>query len=199
MALQHPWRFIAIFSLIQFCVYGLGSAYELVVTNVVCFHYVFAYFIALVVVVPVLATGRFGAGFAVYLPFAIIGYFVEYYMEWIVNPTLIAPWAAAFWSIFGLMTGFSADIANRFLPGRLKGMRRAVMIGIIVGLADFFLTLAVLTFSYKDPVSGVIHLLNGWPIMLPYLLISAALAGYTGHALVHHKIPSLPSVKSITG
>ncbi len=186
MAMKHPWRFIAIFSLIQFCVYGFGSAFELIVTNIVCFHYVFAYFIALAVVVPVLATGRFGAGLAVYIPFATLGFFVEYYMEWVVNPTLIAPWAAVFWSIFGLLTGFSADLAYRFLPARLNGVRRAMMVGVIVGLVDFFLTMAVLTFPYKDPVSGVIHLLNGWPILLPYLLISAAFAGYTAYALAQN-------------
>ena len=184
--LKHPWRFVALFSIIQFCIYGFGSAYELMVPNGVCFHYVFAYFISLMVVVPVLATGRFGAGTAVYIPFATLGFFIEYYMEWVVNPNLIAPWAAAFWSIFGLLTGFSADLAYRFLPTHLKSVKRAVMVGMIVGIADFCLTLAVLTFPYKDPVSGVAHLLYGWPIMLPYLLLSAAFAGYTAHAIANH-------------
>lgn len=186
LAQNHPWRFVALFSIFQFCVYGVGSAYELVVTSVVCFHYVFAYFISLVVVVPVLSTGRFGAGIGVYIPFATIGFFMEYYMEWVVTPNLIAPWAAVFWSVFGLMTGFSADLMHRFLPARVKGTSRGVMIGLVVGLADFCLTLAVLTFPYRDPVSGVLHLLYGWPIMLPYLLVSAAFAGYAANAIAQH-------------
>ncbi|MFW9962392.1 MAG: hypothetical protein ACFFCX_02435 [Candidatus Sifarchaeia archaeon] len=107
-------------------------------------------------------------------------------MEWVVTPNLIAPWAAVFWSVFGLMTGFSADLMHRFLPARVKGASRGVMIGLVVGLADFSLTLAVLTFPYRDPVSGVLHLLYGWPIMLPYLLVSAAFAGYAANAIAQH-------------
>lgn len=184
--LKHPVRLIALFGLLQFAVYGFGSAFELLVTNEVCFHFVFSFFIALVVVIPVLATGRFGAGTAVYVPFATLGFFVEYYMEWVVSAALIAPWAAAFWSIFGLLTGFSADVAYRSLPNRLEGARRAVVIGIIVGLADFCLTLAVLTFPYKDPVPGLIHFLHGWFLTFPFLILSAAFAGYAAHAIAQN-------------
>ncbi len=174
---------IAIFSVIQFFVYGAGSAFELVVTSAVCFHFVFAYFIALTVVIPILAIGRFGAGLGVYIPFATLGSVIEYYMEWAISPTLIAPWAAAFWGIFGLLTGLAGDLAYRFLPQRLQGAWRAICIGIIVELADFGLTAAVLLFPYKDPVPGLTHFFHGWFLMLPFLVISAAFAGYTGHAL----------------
>jgi hypothetical protein len=47
------------------------------------FTYVMAYFIALVVVLPILVIKRFWVGLAVYSIYALSGLFVEYYMDWV--------------------------------------------------------------------------------------------------------------------
>jgi hypothetical protein len=59
------------------------------------FIYVTGYFIALVVVLPILLVRRFGVGLMVYLPYAISGLFVEYYMDWVLQRNLVALWAVA--------------------------------------------------------------------------------------------------------
>ena len=61
------------------------------------FIYIMGYFIALVVVLPILLVRRFGVGLMVFLPYAIIGLFVEYYMEWVLEHTLLTPWAVVGW------------------------------------------------------------------------------------------------------
>jgi hypothetical protein len=38
---------------------------------------------------------RFGVGLMVYLPYAISGLFVEYYMDWVLQRNLVALWAVA--------------------------------------------------------------------------------------------------------
>lgn len=177
-------RTIVIFSMLVFVVYGIGSAFELIVTMDVCFHYVFAYFICLTVVVPIFKTGRFGAGVAVYLPYAILGPFAVYYAEWVLTQALLTPWTAALWGVFGLCTGFSADLAFRYIPERILGKWRGILVGVVFGFADFCFTLLSLTVVYMDPVPGTLHFLHGVGLLLPFLLTSAGFAGYTASCLV---------------
>jgi len=47
------------------------------------FVYMVGYFNALIIILPILKIRQFGMGTAIYLPYAIIGFFVEYYYEWI--------------------------------------------------------------------------------------------------------------------
>src|SRR4030042_999829 len=92
------WQIIVIFNLILCCIYGFGSftfdyyagaatAGFGVMGEVggvgMYFTYIMAYFIALVVVLPILVIKRFGVGVAVYTLYAVSGLFVEYYVEWV--------------------------------------------------------------------------------------------------------------------
>jgi hypothetical protein len=176
------WKLIAICGLIQFCIYGYGSAMEIMVTSAICFHILFAFFMSIVIVFPILVNKRFGTGMAVFLPFAVVGFFVEYYMQWIYQRNLIAPWAAIIWSLFGLLTGLSADIIYHFSPRSWSDRRKAVLIGFGVGIIDYSLTLIILGTLYVH--SGVTHLLNGALLTIPYLLVNSTLGGYTAHALM---------------
>ena len=145
--------------------------------------YIMAYFLVLVVVLPVVRIRRFGVGVAVYLPYAIIGLFVEYYFEWFVNPVLVSPWAVVGWCAFGLATGLSADLSYRFLPLRLSERLRSITTGLVVGSVTFVLTLVALTFFYVEPQSGPGSFLGIAYYALPFLLISSGFGGYTAYAV----------------
>ncbi len=57
------------------------------------FVYMVGYFNALIIILPILKIRQFGMGTAIYLPYAIIGFFVEYHYEWIKTKSLVSPWA----------------------------------------------------------------------------------------------------------
>ena len=148
-----------------------------------CFHYLVSFFLPLTVVTPILIVKRFGTGIAVYVPYATLGFFMEYYMEWVLDPALVAPWAAVAWSVLGLCVGLSADLAFRYLPSSLSMKRRALLMGLAVGIVDFLTTLAALAFLYVVPGPGVSHFLNAVYFTLPWLLVNSAFGGYTAHAI----------------
>lgn len=171
------------YGMLVFLVFTFGTLFELVVTRGVCFVYVISYFLALVVVLAVRRVGRFGTGVAVFLPYAILGFFAEYMMEVVVEPNLIAPWAAVIWSLNGPVAGLSADAAHRFLPAMIRGAPRAALVGVVLVSAYWVLVLLTLAFLYRVPGPGLAHYLNGIPLTLPWLLVSGAFGGYTAHAM----------------
>jgi hypothetical protein len=95
------------------------------------FVYVLNYFIALVVILPILVAKRFGLGLLVYLPYAVIGIPVDYYMEWVLSRSLVSPWAAVGWSAFGLLVGLGPGY--RFLPCHLGERWRVIVTGVVMG------------------------------------------------------------------
>ena len=145
--------------------------------------YVLSYFLVLVVALPILLIRRFGVGTAVFLPYAIIGLFVEYYMEWVLNPVLISPWAVVGWCVFGLATGLSGDLSYRFLPEWLSESWRSVFIGLVLGLATFLLTLVAVTYFYVSDQTGRASFFSLAYYGLPFLLVNSGFAGYTAHAI----------------
>jgi hypothetical protein len=147
------------------------------------FVYVMSYFIALVVVLPILLIRRFGVGLLVFLPYALIGLFVEYYMEWVTNRALVSPWAVAGWCAFGLVTGLSADLAYRFLPERVNERRRAIITGMVMGGINFLLVAIALRFFYTGPQTGPGSFLGIAYYAVPFLLVSSGFGGYTAYAI----------------
>src|SRR5512137_1928805 len=137
-----PWQTILVFGILLVLLYGIGSftldyfaggatlkfgAWPEVDGVGFFFVYVLSYFMALVVLLPILRIKRFGVGLAVYLPYAISGLFTEYYIEWVTLHTLKSLWAVPGWCVVGLAVGLSADLAYRFLPGGLSERWRAIL------------------------------------------------------------------------
>ncbi len=148
------------------------------------FTYVTAYFISLVVVLPIVIIRRFWVGTSVYLLYAIGGLFVEYYIEWVVEHTLVAPWAVVGWCVLGLATGCCADLAYRFLPKSYSERRRATLTGLVVGAATFVsVTVAVSFFYVGDKTIGPGTYLGLAYYGVPFMLISSAFGGYTAYAI----------------
>lgn len=161
----NPCLIILIFGILLSCVYALGTYFfdyfagsatlgfgimnEKVWGIGMFFIYMIGYFIAIIVILPVLLIRRFGIGTAVYLPYAVVGFFVEYYYEFVKVHSLSGLWAVFGWSLVGLAAGFSVDIAFKFLPHRLNERWRSVFMGIILGIASFLLNLAPLYLFYK--------------------------------------------------
>jgi len=176
-------RAVLAYGSLLFGVLSVANAFELVVTRGVCWVYVFGFFITVVVVHGVLRTGRFGMGIAMFVFYATVGTFMEYWMDYVVTPALIAPWAAVVWGLAGPFAGLSADLAHRFLPRTLAEGGRAAATGAAFVGALFVLVLLALSVSYLDPAPGLAHYLNGIGFTLPWLLVTGGFAGYVAHAL----------------
>lgn len=196
------WQIILLFGLLLCAIYGFGSfTFDFFAGAATAglgvmgevggvgmfFIYVMSYFIALVVLLPMLLVKRFGTGLKVYLPYAVGGAFVEYHMEWVVNRALISPWAVVGWCAVGLATGFSADLAYRFLPKDIKKQWRAVITGVVLGVATFLFVLLALRFFYVEPQSGPGSFLGVAYYGVPFLILSSGFGGYTAWAISHEK------------
>jgi hypothetical protein len=157
--------------------YGLGMFYV----------YMISYFNSLIVVYAILKTKLFGIGFLIWLPYALIGLFVEAYFE---LEILISFWGVVGYCAFGLLTGFSADIIYKLLKDKtsLEDKTIAGYTGIGMSLTYFFTVLIAIGFFYKagwqagsfnDPGSflGVAY------FGLPWMIINAFFGGFTANAL----------------
>jgi hypothetical protein len=193
-----PWQTILLFGFLLCSIYAFGSfTFDFYAGTATAgfgvmgevggigmfFIYVMGYFIALVVILPILLLKRFGVGVAVYLPYAIIGLPVEYYMEWVVNRSLVSPWAVIGWCIFGLIAGLGADLAYRFSPARFGERLRAIITGVVLGIANFLLVLVALTFFYVERQTGPGSFLGVAYYGVPFLLISSGFGAYTAYAI----------------
>jgi len=175
--------------ILLFVVYMIGAFWELFVTRDMCMFYLIGYLMTIVVVTPIMLTKRFGMGILVFLPYAIIGLPLEYYMEWILDPVLISPLAAIIWSLIGPVVGFSADLACRFIPKSLHERTRGILIGLILVTMHFLIMLGALAFLYTNPIPGLDHYLNALGFTLPWLLMNGAFGGYTAYALSQDLAP----------
>jgi hypothetical protein len=139
---------------------------------------------ALVVLLPVYRVGFFGVAALVYLPWAVIGFPVEYYYEWVLNRSLRSPWAVLGWCAMGPAAGLCADLAHRFLPRSLPPGWRATLTGAALGAGSYLTTLAALAFFYAQPLSTAPGSYAGLSYFgLPWLLLHSALGGYAAWAL----------------
>lgn len=193
-----PWQAILVFGLLLCFVYGFGSftfdyyagaaTAEFGVWGEVggvggFFTYVMGYFIALVIVLPILLIKRFGVGFAVYLPYAISGLFVEYYMDWVLVRNLVGLWGVAGWCVLGLVTGLGADMAYRYLPAQLSEKWRSIGIGLIIGISTFLSWLVALTYFYVERQTGPGSYLGIAYYGIPFLLLTSGFGGFTAYAI----------------
>lgn len=164
--------------------YGMGMFYV----------YMISFFSSLIVIYAIIKSKVFGMGFYLWLPYAVIGFFVEAYFELNV---LISIWAVIGYSAFGLITGFSADLCFKLLNDNTK-INQSVIAGIsglFMSLVYFILTVIALGFFYKvgwgagsftEPGSflGVAY------FCFPWMLINAFFGGFTAfciHMFKHYR------------
>ncbi len=193
-----PWQMILIFGILQCFIYGIGSftldyfaggatqsfgVWPDVGGVGFFFVYILSFFITFLTILPIITIHRFGVGIAVYLPYAISGLFVEYYIEWITLHTLVSPWAVVGWCVIGLAIGLSADLAYRYLPGRLHERWRAIFTGVAMGLVNFLLVVVALSFFYIERQSGPGSFLGVAYYGIPLLILNSGFGGYTAYAV----------------
>jgi hypothetical protein len=166
---------------------GFGMVGEVYGTGMF-FVYMIGYLNALLVVLPILLIRRFGVGLAVYLPYTIVGFPVEYYFEVYREPVLRGVWAVAGWCAVGLLTGAAADTTFVALRNRVSEPWLAMSCGAAVGAASFVLTVVALATFYKTPLAtGSGSFIGVAYFGVPWLLVHSVFGAYTAHALIHGK------------
>ena len=193
------WQLILIFAFLLCLIYGFGSftfdyfagaatagfaVWGEVGGVGMYFTYVMAYFIALVVVLPILIIRRFWVGMAVYSLYALSGLYLEYHFELVVEQNLVGFWGVVGWCVLGLGTGLCADLAYRYLPSRLSERWRAILTGLTVGIATFVAVMIAVSFFYVE--KEVIYPANYFSIAyygVPFMLVSSGFGGYTAYAI----------------
>ncbi len=206
---QHKWKLsmwqtIILFSFLVMVVHALGTYFfdyfagtatigfgkmgE--VTGIgMFFIYMTGYFTAIIIILPILLFKKFGIGTMIFIPYAVICFFVEYYYEWhsVQFQVLRGIWAVFGWAIVGLLIGLSADVAFRFLPYRVSVRLKSIIAGMLTGIVNFILTLLAMLFFYRSPmpVSPVVHgsFLGVAYFCLPWLIINSGFGGYTAYAI----------------
>jgi hypothetical protein len=172
------WHIIVLFGILEMALTGFGTFFDIYGRIGSFYVYLVSYFNALIVILPILLIRRFGVGTAVYLPYALVGFFLEYSLE---QHILVSIWGTVGWCVFGLATGFSADLANRFLSGSPRW--RAILIGIIMGSVNFLLALVAVSFFYTVHPPAPYTFAGVAFFALPWLILNSALGGYTAYAL----------------
>ena len=193
------WQIILIFAFLLCMIYGFGSftfdyfagaatagfgVWGEVGGVGMYFTYVMAYFIALVVVLPILVIRRFWVGMAVYSLYALSGLYLEYYFELVLEHNLVSFWGVIGWCVLGLVTGLCADLAYRFLPAQLSEKWRAILTGLAVGIATFLaVTLALSLFYVTKNTTYQANYLSVACYGVPFMLVSSGFGGYTAYAI----------------
>jgi len=179
-----PWQVVLLFGLLQAAITGFGTFFDVASGIGMFFVYVVGHLNALVVVLPVLLYRRLGVGTAVYLPWAISGLFVEYYLEYVRYRSLRSVWGVVGWCAVGLAIGFSADLAYRYLPQKVSERWRAIGTAVVMGCVTFALTTVAVRLFYvpnPTPASKTFPGLAAWA--LPWLIVNSGVGGYLAYAL----------------
>ena len=197
------WQTILLFGFLLMIVYALGTYFfdffagsatvgfgkmgEVWGTGMF-FIYMIGYFVAIIVILPILIFKNFGIGTLIFLPYAIIGFFVEYYYEWVAVQALKGIWAVFVWAIIGLLIGLSADLTYKFLSKRISLKIKSIIMGLVLAITNFTLVFVVLRFCYKVPLSispiepgsflGVAY------FGVPWLLVNSGFGGFTAYAIL---------------
>ena len=146
--------------------------------------YIVSFFSSLIVILPALLTRRFGTATAVFLPYVIVGFPINYYFEWVTERTWVAPWSGLGWTAAFLLTGLSVDLALRYLPDKLTPAWRPVLSGAIMGLVSFLVTVAALDLVYVGPLPTDAGSFVGIAYFgVPWMVINSAFGGYAAYAL----------------
>jgi hypothetical protein len=176
------WKTVLFFGVLHFLIM-LVSTFLIDLPEHGCMFVTPAFFIVLVVVLSIARTRRFWAGAAVFIPYAVLGFFPVYYYDWVVSHALRGPWGAVAWCLIGPLVGLIGDIVFRYLPGSISDKRRLVITGAIVG-AGIYLTLLLALSTFYHAASMDTHLryfASGWYFSLPWLVINGSFAGYTAY------------------
>jgi hypothetical protein len=149
--------------------------------------YMTSLFLSLIVLSAIYkADQTFGTGVLVFIPYTIVGFFVEYYFE---IDKLKGIWAVFGWCLIGLLVGFSADISFKFFKEH-TGIREeyvAGLTGVLMNLVYFLLVcIAIETFYISGTgFSGPGSFLGVAYFGLPWMLIHGFLGGYLAYAMNH--------------
>ena len=151
------------------------------------FIYMIGYFVAIIVILPILIFKNFGIGTLIFLPYAIVGFFVEYYYELIAVQALKGVWAVFVWTIIGLLIGLSADITYKFLLKKISIKIKSITMGVVLAIGNFVLTFIVLRYCYKVPMQiSPVDPGNWFGVAyfgLPWLIINSGFGGFTAYAI----------------
>ena len=182
------WRTVLFYGGLHFIIMFLGF---LLVEQAQagCMFITPAYFIVLVVIQPILILQRIGAGAAVFLPYAVLGFPTLYYNDWVLNKSLLSPWGAVGWCLIGPLVGLIGDLTFKFLHRSISEKWRTIFVGAVIGAAIFMTTLLALLNFYKS-ASMDTHLrffTREWYFSLPWLVVNGGFAGYTAYA-IHKRI-----------
>ncbi len=163
-----------------------------------CMFVLMPCFAAFAAIMPLVLTGRFGAGTATYLPYAVIGFVPLYVFDWLQSHALKGVWALFVWALSGLLIGLVAD--STWLVGRRLGLRwRAALTGGAVELATFFVMLLGLTYLYRDPTAGDSHLRlfdTKWFFTAPWMTLNGAFGGLAAGLLSERRSSTGVRVKA---
>ena len=144
--------------------------------------YVSSFLLSLIVISAIYKGKIFGMGFYIFVPYAIIGFFVEYYYELVKNPVLRGEWAVVGWCLVGLLVGLSADISFKLLneKTRIDEDYCTALTGVIVNLLYFLLTWFALENFYIESniFSGAGSFLGVAYFMVPWMAIHGFFGGY---------------------
>ncbi len=177
------WKTVLPYGLLYFLIMFLGFAVVEPFSGG-CMFIIPAYFMVLIVALPILMLRRFGAGMAVFIPYAVVGFFMDYYYE-VVQEKSLTIWGVVGWCLMGVVVGLSGDLAYRFLPRLIVERWRAVLVGAVIGLLFFLTTLAALASFYSTPSMETHYrfFTQGIYFSLPWLVANGGLAGYTAYAM----------------
>jgi hypothetical protein len=176
------WKTALLFGAMYFLVMSYGA---FVIEPGDCQWVVPAYLMVLPVMLSILTLQRFGAGTVVFLPYALIGFFMVYYMDYVTLKTMLSVWGAVAWCLGGLLTGLAADLAFRFFPPRIPEKWRSILVGTVVGLGIYLTPLVAMTFFYipQPPESHYYLITTRIVYSLSWLIVNGGFAGYTAYAI----------------
>ena len=179
-ARQQFWKTVLLFGAIHFLVMSLGIFVESGSGG--CMFIIPAYFMILPLVLPILILRRVGAGTAVFLPYAILGFYPTYYFE---LPKMFGLWGVVGWCLMGPLVGLVADLTYKFLPQSVSERWRAIIVGAVSGAAIFATTYVALATFYREPDLGAHfrYFTTNIYFSLPWLILNGGFAGYTAYAL----------------
>jgi hypothetical protein len=149
--------------------------------------YMIGFFNSLIVMIAKFIYPKFGMGFFIWIPYAVIGFFVEAYFE---MDVLINIWGVIGYCSFGLVTGISADISFYLLKNKIKLEQGIVsgITGVIMSIVYYLLILIALTFFYKTG-SGTGSFLNPGSFLgvayfaFPWMIINSFIGGFSAYYL----------------
>jgi len=185
-----PWKMILLYGVLIMLLIGFGTFFDLTTGIGFFFLYVTSYFNAILIVLPILLIRRFGVGVLLYLPCAILGLAIEYYMEVVYSPVLKSPWLVPVFCLMYLIIGLSADLSFKYIPKGWDEKRRAIYTGIVPMVVNWIIFVIAALYFYipaapVSPAPRTILTVAFWAF--PWLLLSAAFGGYTSYLMVNEK------------